>query len=141
MTTATSIGFESANPGTDALLRRALVANAVFSAVAGLGMIVFSGPLDRFMGLGLPWLLIAVGLGVVGFAVLIGLNLRRAQLNRTEAWLTVASDITWVAASAMIVFAFPDLLNTGGKVLVGLVALAVADFALFQFLGLRRASR
>ena len=44
----------------------------------------------RFLGLGHSWLLIAVGLGVLGFSALIGLNLRRTHLDRTEAWLTVA---------------------------------------------------
>ncbi len=102
-------------------------------------MIILHGPLDRFMGLGLPWLLIVIGVGLLGFAALIGLNLRRPQLSRAEAWLTVASDVSWVAASAIVVFGFPDLLGTGGKWLVGLVAVAVADFALFQYLGLRRA--
>ena len=102
-------------------------------------MIVLSGPLDRFMGLGLSWLLIVIGVVLLGFAALIGLNLRRPQLSRTEAWLTVASDVSWVAASAIILIGFPDLFSTGGKWLVGLVAVAVADFALFQYLGLRRA--
>ena len=82
--------------------------------------------------------MIAAGVGLLGFAVLIGLNLRRPQLNRAEAWLTVASDVAWVAGSAIIVFGFPDLLSTGGKWLVGLIAVAVGDFALFQYLGLRR---
>lgn len=140
----TSIGFAQsaprpAAPGSAALLRRTLAANAIFSGLSGAAMIVLSGPFDRFMGLGLSWLFIVIGVGLLGFAGLIGLNLRRSQLNRAEAWLTVASDVAWVAASAVIVFGYPDLLSTGGKWLVGVVAVAVADFALFQYLGLRRA--
>ena len=135
----TSTAFAQSAPRPAALLRRTLAANAIFSAASGLAMIVLSGPLDRFMGLGLSWLLIVVGVGLLGFAVLMGLNLRRPQLNRAEAWLTVASDVSWVAASAIILIGFPDLLSTGGKWLVGLVAVAVADFALFQYLGLRQA--
>ena len=126
----------AANPS--ALLRRTLAANAIFSALSGAAMIAFSGPLDRFIGLGLSWLLIVIGVGLLGFAALIGLNLRRPQLNRAEAWLTVASDAAWVVGSAIIVFGFPDLLGAGGRWLVGLVAVAVADFAFFQCLGLRR---
>lgn len=134
----TSTGFAETGPRPAALLRRTLAVNATFSGLTGVAMIVLSGPLDRFMGLGLPWLLIAAGVGLLGFAALIGLNLRRSQLNRAEAWLTVASDVAWVAGSAIIVFGFPDLLSTGGKWLVGLIAVAVGDFALFQYLGLRR---
>ena len=137
MTTST-IAFAETAPRTDALLRRTLAVNAIFSGLSGAAMIVLSGPIDRFMGLGLSWLLIVVGVGLLGFAALIGVNLRRSQLNRAEAWLTVASDVSWVMGSAIIVFGFPDLLGTGGKWLVGLVAVAVADFALFQYLGLRR---
>ncbi|MCH8111715.1 MAG: hypothetical protein IH905_07145 [Proteobacteria bacterium] len=137
MTTST-IAFAETAPRPDALMRRTLAVNAIFSGLSGAAMIVLSGPLDRFMGLGLSWLLIVIGVGLLGFAVLIGLNLRRPQLNRAEAWLTVASDVAWVAGSAIIVFGFPDLLSTGGKWLVGLIAVAVGDFALFQYLGLRR---
>jgi len=121
-----------------ALLRRTLAVNATFSALSGAGMIALSGPLDRFMGLGLSWLLIVIGVGLLGFAALIGLNARRPQINRAEAWLTVASDAAWVLGSVIVVFGFPDLLSTGGKWLVGLIAVAVGDFALFQYLGLRR---
>ena len=135
----TSTGFAETAPRPDALLRRTLAANAAFSAASGLAMIGFYGPLDRFMGLGLSWLLIVIGVGLLGFTGLIVFNLRRPQLSRAEAWLTVASDVAWVAASAIIVFGFPDLLSTGGRWLVGLVAIGVADFALFQYLGLRRA--
>lgn len=135
----TSTGFAETGPRPAALLRRTLAVNATFSGLTGVAMIVLSGPIDSFIGLGLPWLLIAAGVGLLGFAVLIGLNLRRSQLNRAEAWLTVASDVAWVAGSAIIVLGFPDLLSTGGKWLVGLIAVAVGDFALFQYLGLRRA--
>ena len=126
--------------GQATLLRRSLAANAGFSALSGIALIAFHGPLDRFIGLGLPWLLIVIGVGLLGFAALIGLNLRRPRISRTEAWLTVASDIAWVAGSAVILLGFPDLLDTGGKWLVGLVAVGVADFALLQTLGLRRSA-
>ncbi len=135
----TSASFARSVPKPDALLRRTLAVNAAFSGLSGATMIVLFGPLDRFMGLGLSWLLIVIGVGLLGFAALIGLNLRRPQLNRAEAWLTVASDVAWVAGSAIVVFGFPDLLSTGGKWLVAIEAVAVADFALFQVLGLRRA--
>ncbi len=142
MNASTAFAQSSSNPTAprpDALLRRTLAVNATFSGVSGVALIVFSGPLDRFMDIGLPWLMIVIGVGLLGFAALIGLNLRRPQLSRAEAWLTSASDLAWVAGSAIIVFGFPDLLSTGGRWLVGLVALAVADFAFFQVLGLRRA--
>ena len=122
---------------SSALLRRTLAANATFSALSGAAMIALAGPLDRFMGLGLSWLLIVIGAGLLGFAALIALNARRPQINRAEAWLTVASDAA-VLGSVIVVFGFSDLLSTGGKLLVAFVAVAVADFALFQYLGLRR---
>lgn len=142
MNASTAFAQSATSPSAgrqDVLLRRTLAVNATFSGASGVALIVFSGPLDRFMDLGLPWLLIAVGAGLLGFAALIALNLRRPQLSRAEAWLTSASDLAWVAGSAIVVFAFPDLLSTGGKWLVGLVAVGVADFALLQGLGLRRA--
>ena len=126
--------------GQATLLRRSLGANAGFSALSGVVLIAFHGPLDRFIGLGLPWLLIVLGAGLLGFAALIALNLRRTRISRTEAWLTVASDIAWVAGSAVILLGFPDLLDTGGKWLVALAAVGVADFALLQTLGLRRSA-
>ncbi len=144
----TSTGFAQSYPGpakpraaapkSSAFLRRTLAANATFSALSGAAMIALAGPLDRFMGLGQSWLLIVIGVGLLGFAALIGLNARRPQMNRAEASLTVASDAAWVLGSVIVVFGFPDLLSTGGKLLVAVGAVAVADFALFQYLGLRR---
>ena len=138
MTISTSAAQQGS--GQAALLRRSLATNASFSALSGIALIAFSGPLDRFMGLGLTWLLIVIGVGLLGFAALIVLNLRRPRLSRTDAWLTIASDIAWVAGSVIILLGFPDLLGTGGKWLVGLVAVCVADFALLQYLGLRRST-
>jgi hypothetical protein len=48
-------------------------------------------------------------------------------------------NVLWVVGSAALLLAAPDLFNRLGQWLVALVALVVADFALVQYVGLRRA--
>jgi hypothetical protein len=66
---------------------------------------------------------------------------RRPDVNIWAGRAVIFLNLLWVAASAVLLLAEPGLFNGPGQWLVGLVALAVADLALVQYIGLRRASR
>jgi hypothetical protein len=123
------------------LLRRAMQADALVSGVAGLLLTALPGALGGLLGFPRPGYLLTVGLGLLGYAAWLLYSARRPAVNLWAGRAAILLNILWVAASAMLLLVAPSLFNTAGQWLVGLVALAVADFAVVQYVGLRRASR
>jgi hypothetical protein len=54
--------------------------------------------------------------------------------------LVVAADAAWVLAAVVVIVGFPDAMTAAGLWALGIVTLAVADFAIFQMIGLRRST-
>jgi hypothetical protein len=123
------------------LLRRAMQADALVSGVAGLLLAMLPGPLSGLTGLSKPLVLFFVGTGLVGYALWLIYCTRGPGVNLWAGRVTIALNAVWVAATVVLLLARPDLFNTLGQWLVGIVALVVADFALLQYFGLRRAVR
>ena len=118
------------------LLRNALLANAAFSGLSGITLLVFSGALGGLIGV--PSNALAVtGAVLLVFALGLVRNGRRAQVNLAEARLAVVSDWAWVVGSAVLIALVP--LTAPGRALVVGVAAVVAAFALAQAVGIRRA--
>ena len=118
----------------DSLLRSALVANVAFSVISGTLMILGAGPLGRLLGFEEPFLLAAIGGGLLIFAAGVLHNARRESVNRLEALATIVGDLAWVAGSVLVIVAGP--LSTTGNWLVAIVADVVLVFALLQTHGL-----
>ncbi len=118
------------------LLRRVLQANAVFSTISGIALVAFAGPLAAIMGVGRAWILLAIGVVLLIFAVTLLANSRRGKINQNEVVQAIISDGVWVAGSAVI--AFMGIVSTTGMWIVAAVALVVFAFALLQGVGLRR---
>lgn len=123
---------------TDRLLRRALSANAAFSGLSGIALIVGFGPIGQLVGVHLPGLFIAIGVGLLLFALGLSQNARRTTIDRTQAVIATIADIAWVAASGAILLINPEPLTLAGKWLIAIVADVVALFAVLQLWGLRR---
>ena len=117
-------------------LRNILFANATFSLISGAVLIAASGPLGDFLETS-RWVPIAVGLALLPWAVFAFMNGRREQPLRRDTWLTIAGDLAWVVGAAVIIL-LPDSLSAGGKWALGIVSVGVLDFAVFQWLALRR---
>ena len=121
------------------LLRRALLGNALFSTVCGLILLLGASPLDPWLGIP-AWVLRAVGLGLLPFALGLFLNARREVVRRSEAWVAVALDLAWVAGSAWLVLGELWPLREPGTWAVIGVAAVVLECAVFQALGLVRSA-
>jgi len=120
------------------LLRRALQANAGFSALSAFTLLAFAGPASRVLGAMQPGDLFLLGMQLAVFSAwVLWLSLRPA-IPRWQTIAVIALDALWVAGSAAVLVAPPPPLTAGGKWAVALVALAVLTFADLQFLGLRR---
>ena len=114
-----------------------LKANYLFSTVTGLTLIVSSEPLADWSGV-MRWVLVVVGGGLLPFAAFVRSVSR--SLDEGLVKMVIAGDVMWVLAAAVILVGFPDSMTTPGKWGLGVVSLAVADLAFFQWRGLKEAS-
>ena len=119
------------------ILRATLMANAVFSLVSGGLLAVGAAWVASLLG-EIPALAIrVVGVGVFLFGISTAMLSRRSPLPLKDAAVVSLLDAAWVAASIVLLTGFASLLSTLGWWIVLGVALAVADFAIFQALAVR----
>ena len=118
------------------LLVRALRANAAYSIVSGSTIAIGAAALDDWTGVP-AWLLVAVGVGLIGFAVALLVGAGRPSLLVDVGRTAVLGDVAWLIGVAALVLA-TDWLTTGGEVTLVLISIPVAAFAAAQWLGLRR---
>ena len=118
------------------LLRRALQGNALFSGISGVLILAMNRTLIEFLGLPSSGNLTPLGIGLLAYAGWLLWSAMREKIKIVDAWIAVALDIAWVAASYALLFAVR--FSSGGKWVVSLVAELVFLFAALQWLGLRR---
>jgi hypothetical protein len=123
------------------LLRRAMQADGMVSGACGLLLALLPGPLGALIGFAEPAYLLGVGAGLICYAAWLLFSARGPAVNFWAGRMAILLNLLWVAVSAALLLAVPDLFNGLGRWLVGLVALVATDFALVQYVGLRWASR
>lgn len=101
-----------------------LRANVVYSVLTGAALALDVGDVALHLGLP-PELTRVVGIGLIGFAGLVGLVARRVRPWQVLA--ISAADLTWVAGSAIWVTLRPDLLGLVGGAALGVLAVAIAQ--------------
>ncbi len=121
------------------LLRKALLANAALSGLAGLVLIVASGAIAGLLGPGVSAsLLVALGVADIGFAIAVAAVARPRDPDVVPAAIVTGINAFWVLGSGAALAAFFDQLSTAGFWIIVAQAAIVADLALVQGLGLRR---
>ena len=117
--------------------RMAVGGNAAFSATCALICLLAREPLGELVGIA-PSALAGLGAELLAFAGFLALLATRKDMGRPwvqNAVLIVGMlDVLWVIGSALAILQ-PAPLTGAGRWIVGIVALAVADFAAFQLLG------
>src|SRR5690606_36502943 len=106
----------------DALLRRALAGNALFSAVSGVAAILGSGPIGHFTGLTPAWLPAVIGGGVLAWALAVSRLARSDELRPGPVRMVIAGDLTWIVASYAILAVGAPEFTTGGAWAVAILA-------------------
>jgi hypothetical protein len=124
-------------------LRATLIANVVFTELSGVVLLLFGGTLARLLAPGLgdagPWLARGLGIGLIGFALLVWLVARAGKPAIGHVHLIVVADILWVVAG-IDALAFAAHALTGiGIAAVAAVATVVAVIAILEHIGLVRA--
>lgn len=123
---------------SDKLLRKTLTANGVVSFLTGAIATVFSSVLADYMGIN-QIVLVIVGMGTLLFGIAIITDVRSQDLNIIQTRLTLFADVVWVAAAVVLTLGYPDAMTGAGNLLLALISIPVAVFAVLQALGVRRA--
>lgn len=120
-------------------VRTALRANAAFSGLSGVALVVASGPIASLLGVEARWVLVVLGVGLVSYTVQLLVTARRDPVDPGEVKVAIGADLAWVAGSAALVTWGP--LTPVGEGLVVAVAVVVLAFAILQANGIRRSDR
>lgn len=134
----TTINAARITVAPDQLLRRVLQANMVFSSLSGLLLAVDADPLSRWLGVPAAWMLVVIGVGLLGFAWQLFQTARQRPIDLRQANAILVMDVAWVVGSALLLFSGWVSFTTAGWWAVLLVADAVALFAILEYVGIRR---
>ncbi len=118
-----------------AALRLFLGLDAVVTGANGLAYAVASGPLGRLLGVD-DGLLLALGLGLIGYAAAVGVLAARQQPPALPVRAVIEINLAWAVMSlvALVLWFSP---STAGTVWIPMQAVTVAGFAALQYTALR----
>ena len=118
-------------------LRRALLADAVFSGMSALGLTFGAGALASLLNLP-EALLRETGLFLIAYTALVGWLGTRQIVPKLLVVLVVAGNTAWTIASIALLFSGAVTPNLLGEIVVVAQAIATGVFAELQFIGLRK---
>jgi hypothetical protein len=121
------------------LLRRALLADAIFSGTSAVVLTLGAGALASLLNLP-DALLRETGLFLILYAALVGWLGTRQAMPKTWAAIVVAGNAAWTLASFALLFSALVAPNVLGEIAVAAQAIATGVFAELQYMGLRRSS-
>ena len=117
-------------------LSRALLENALVTALLGAVLLLGAAQLDTWLGVNV-YVLVAVGLGLIGYALELTLWARSSQWLRSGGKLAVAGD-TVALIGAIGTIAFTDVLTNEGEIALALIAAVIATFVVLQSIWLAK---
>ncbi len=120
------------------VLRRALQANGLFSAISGVVLAVLPTPVSSFLGLDMPGLINFLGAGLIGFAVALFWLAAEPRIRPGVALTIILLDLAWVVDSILLLITDIVPLTAHGMWAIAIVSGIVAVFAALQSYGLHR---
>ena len=118
-------------------LRRALLADSIFSGVAALGFTFGAGAFATLFNLP-EALLRETGLFLIAYAALVGWLASRAAVAKALVLLVVIGNAAWTVGSIALLLSGAVSPNIAGELMVVAQAIATGVFAELQYVGLRR---
>ena len=118
-------------------LRRALLADAIFSGVAALGFTLGASAFASLFNLS-EALLRETGLFLIAYTALVGWLGTRQAVPKALVVLVVAGTAAWTIASIALLFSGAVTPNLPGEIVVVAQAIATGVFAELQYVGLRK---
>lgn len=123
--------YVRSKPNTQ-LLQVSLLANASFSILSGLSLILAARQITHFLGWMSVGIVTGLGASLLGFALCVFYHSFRPNARGVRDIIVL--DVAWVLASVVLIAVTP--LSNGGRWAVGLVAVVVALFAFMLHKGL-----
>ena len=118
-------------------LRRALLADAIFSGVSALGLTFGAGAFASLFSL--PEVLLReTGLFLIAYTALVGWLGTRQFVPKILVVLVVAGNTAWTLASIALLFSGAVSPNLFGEIVVVAQAIATGVFAELQYVGMRK---
>jgi len=118
-------------------LRRALLADAIFSGVAALGFTFGAGAFATLFNLP-EALLRETGLFLIAYTALVGWLASRATVAKSLVLLVVVGNAAWTIGSIALLLSAAVSPNITGELMVVAQAIATGVFAELQYMGLRK---
>jgi hypothetical protein len=118
-------------------LRRAILADAIFSAVSAVLLTFGAGVLAPWLNLP-EALLRETGLFLIAYAALVGWLGSRSAMPKPLVVIVIAGNAAWTLASIALLFSGAVTPNLLGEALVVMQAIVVGTLAELQFIGLRK---
>ncbi len=118
-------------------LRRAILADAVFSGVSALLLTFGAGALAPWLNLP-EALLRETGLFLIAYAALVGWLGTRQSMPKMLVGIVIAGNAAWTLASIALLFSGAVTPNLLGEAFVAAQAIVVGALAELQYIGLRR---
>lgn len=122
--------------GASRLLRGALLANALFSALSSLVLVAAAGPVASFLGVVSEGDIRSMGVSIMIFALWVFWLSTRELPPRRQVLAVIALDLIWVLGTVSLLVSPPA--GLGGKWAIGLVGDVVAVLAVVEIVGFRR---
>ena len=116
------------------LLSTTLKINALFSLVSGVLLIALHQYWQQIFGISFPFH--ATGAGILLFAWYVFKIARQTPVVIKAAKSVIIMDLSWVLMSIVVLFV-NESISAAGNWLIGITAILVADFAIFQYLGIK----
>jgi hypothetical protein len=120
-------------------LRRALLADTIFSGVSATGLTLGAGALATLFNLP-EALLRETGLFLIAYAALVGWLGTRESVAKALVLIVIAGNAAWTLASIALLFSGAVSPNLFGEIVVVAQAIATGVFAELQYIGLRKSS-
>ena len=95
-------------------------------------MLFFHNQIADFMNIGYPMAILAIGVILLGFAALVYKTAKATTISEKTVQFIIVQDWLWVVGSVLIIAFQAFDINRIGFIIIGVVALIVADFAIFQ---------
>jgi hypothetical protein len=120
-------------------LRRAILADAIFSGISALLLTFGAGALAPLLDLP-EALLRETGLFLIAYAALVGWLGTRASMPRALVAIVIAGNAAWTLASIALLLSDAVTANLLGEAFVVMQAIAVGAFAELKYMGWRRSA-
>jgi hypothetical protein len=120
-------------------LRRAIVADAIFSGVSAVLLTFGAGELASLLNLP-EALLRESGVFLIAYAALVGWLGMRPSMPKALVAIVITGNAAWTIASMVLLFSGAVTPNLLGEFFVVIQAIAVGALAELQYIGLRRNS-